>query len=182
MRTKKPKHSNKKANLYYEQDFQLEQDRLNNVDKKKIKEREKRIKQINKQKSKEEEKFDFDTETVIGMTNKNNQAKRREIQKQFDKKERIKQKRKRKIKKFLKWTSLICIIAGGTTFALVSPIFNIQEIKVTGNNQVNADTIISISELSKEQNIFKFFKNKVIRKCRNKPICRNSKGKKKITK
>ena len=56
MRTKKPKHSNKKANLYYEQEFQLEQDRLNNVDKKKIKEREKRIKQINKQKSKEEEK------------------------------------------------------------------------------------------------------------------------------
>ena len=50
MRTKKPKHSNKKANLYYEQEFQLEQDRLNNVDKKKIKEREKRIKQINKQK------------------------------------------------------------------------------------------------------------------------------------
>jgi len=177
MKTKKPKHSNKKTNLYYEQEFQLEQDRLNNVDKKKIKEREKRIKQINKQKSKEEEKFDFDTETVIGMTNKNNQAKRKEIQKQFDKKERIKQKRKRKIKK-----CLICIIAGGTTFALVSPIFNIQEIEVTGNNQVNADTIISISELSKEQNIFKFFKNKVIRKCRNKPICRNSKGKKKITK
>lgn len=182
MKTKKPKHSNKKTNLYYEQEFQLEQDRLNNVDKKKIKEREKRIKQINKQKLKEEEKFDFDTETVIGMTNKNNQAKRREIQKQFDKKERIKQKRKKKIKKFLKWTSLICIVAGGTTFALVSPIFNIQEIEVTGNNQVNADTIISISELNKEQNIFKFFKNKVIRKCRNKPICRNSKGKKKITK
>ena len=39
----------------------------------------------------------LDTETVIGMTNKNNQAKRKEIQKQFDKQERIKQKRKRKI-------------------------------------------------------------------------------------
>ena len=182
MRTKKPKHSNNQINMYYEQEFQLEQDRLNNVDKKKIKEREKRIKQMNKEKSRVDEKFDFDTETVIGMTNKNHQAKRKEIQKQFDKKERLKQKRKRKIKKFLKWTSLICIIAGGTTFALVSPIFNIQEIKVTGNNQVNADTIISISGLSKEQNIFKFFKNKVIRKCRNRSICGNGKSKKKITK
>ena len=130
MKTKKSKHSDNKINMYYEQEFQLEQDRLNNVDKKKIKEREKRIKQMNKEKSKIEEKFDFDTETVIGMTNKNNQAKRKEIQKQFDKQERIKQKRKRKIKRFLKWTSIICIISGGTAFALVSPIFNIKEINV----------------------------------------------------
>ena len=80
MRTKKPKHSNNQINMYYEQEFQLEQDRLNNVDKKKIKEREKRIKQMNKEKSRVDEKFDFDTETVIGMTNKNHQAKRKEIQ------------------------------------------------------------------------------------------------------
>lgn len=65
MKTKKSKHSDNKINMYYEQEFQLEQDRLNNVDKKKIKEREKRIKQMNKEKSKIEEKFDFDTETVI---------------------------------------------------------------------------------------------------------------------
>ena len=81
MRTKKPKHSNKKANLYYEQEFQLEQDRLNNVDKKKIKEREKRIKQMNKEKSRVDDKFDFDTETVIGMTNKNNQKIKQKNQK-----------------------------------------------------------------------------------------------------
>ena len=43
MKTKKSKHSDNKINMYYEQEFQLEQDRLNNVDKKKIKEREKRI-------------------------------------------------------------------------------------------------------------------------------------------
>ena len=61
MKTKKSKHSDNKINMYYEQEFQLEQDRLNNVDKKKIKEREKRIKQMNKEKSKIEEKFDFDT-------------------------------------------------------------------------------------------------------------------------
>ena len=161
MKTKKSKHSDNKINMYYEQEFQLEQDRLNNVDKKKIKEREKRIKQMNKEKSKIEEKFDFDTETVIGMTNKNNQAKRKEIQKQFDKQERIKQKRKRKIKRFLKWTSIICIISGGTAFALVSPIFNIKEINVSNNNQINTETIVSLSQLNLGQNIFKFNKNKV---------------------
>ena len=31
---KKSKHSDNKINMYYEQEFQLEQDRLNNVDKK----------------------------------------------------------------------------------------------------------------------------------------------------
>ena len=174
MKTKKSKHSDNKINMYYEQEFQLEQDRLNNVDKKKIKEREKRIKQMNKEKSKIEEKFDFDTETVIGMTNKNNQAKRKEIQKQFDKQERIKQKRKRKIKRFLKWTSIICIISGGTAFALVSPIFNIKEINVTGNN------IVSISELSKEQNIFKFFNKKVVENVKSNPYVETAKVKRKL--
>ena len=180
MRTKKPKHSNNQINMYYEQEFQLEQDRLNNVDKKKIKEREKRIKQMNKEKSRVDEKFDFDTETVIGMTNKNHQAKRKEIQKQFDKQERIKQKRKRKIKRFLKWTSLICIIAGGTTFALVSPIFNIQEIEVIGNNIVTSETIESISEINKEQNIFKFFNKKVVENVKKNPYIETAKVKRKL--
>ena len=37
MKTKKSKHSDNKINMYYEQEFQLEQDRLNNVDKRKRK-------------------------------------------------------------------------------------------------------------------------------------------------
>ena len=135
---------------------------------------------MNKEKSKIEEKFDFDTETVIGMTNKNNQAKRKEIQKQFDKQERIKQKRKRKIKRFLKWTSIICIISGGTAFALVSPIFNIKEINVTGNNIVSSETIVSISELSKEQNIFKFFNKKVVENVKTNPYVETAKVKRKL--
>ena len=122
----------------------------------------------------------FDTETVIGMTNKNHQAKRKEIQKQFDKQERIKQKRKRKIKRFLKWTSLICIIAGGTTFALVSPIFNIQEIEVIGNNIVTSETIESISEINKEQNIFKFFNKKVVENVKKNPYIETAKVKRKL--
>ena len=91
-----------------------------------------------------------------------------------------KQKRKRKIKRFLKWTSLICIIAGGTTFALVSPIFNIQEIEVIGNNIVTSETIESISEINKEQNIFKFFNKKVVENVKKNPYIETAKVKRKL--
>ena len=44
MKTKNQKHSDNKINMYYEQEFQLEQDRLNNVDKKKDKRKRKKNK------------------------------------------------------------------------------------------------------------------------------------------
>ena len=156
-------------NMFYAKSLETKEIEQTKEQKKKIKEREKRIKQANKNKIKEQETFDLDTETVIGMTNKNNRIKRQQIQKQIDKEERRKLKRKRKIKKILKWTSLICIIIGGVTFALVSPIFNIQEIEVSGNVLVNADTIISLSQLSKDQNIFKFINQQVEEKIKEEP-------------
>ena len=52
---------------------------------------------------------------------------------------------------------LIAIIVGGTVFAFTSPIFNIKDIKVTNNSQITSDTIISLSGLKTEENIFKFY-------------------------
>ena len=159
----------KLENMFYTQSLENMQNEERKQEKKKAKDREKRIKKANKEKLKEQEKFDLDTETVIGMTNKNNKIKRNQIQKEIDKQERIKQKRKKRIKKILKWLTLICIIIGGITFALVSPIFNIQEIQVTGNTIINADTIISLSQLSKQQNIFKFISKQVEDKVKENP-------------
>ena len=62
------------------------------------------------------------------------------------------------IRKIIKWTAIIVIIAGGTTFAMVSPMFNIQDIQVNNVNRISADTVISLSGLTKGQNIFRFFK------------------------
>lgn len=65
-------------------------------------------------------------------------------------------KRKKRILKIVKFITLIGIIIGGTIYAMLSPIFNISEITVVGNRKISSDTIISLSNLSINQNIFKF--------------------------
>lgn len=158
---KKPKEEN--IDLY----------RFNNVQDQNIenlmerkKEREKRIKERNNI-QKEENEFDFDTETVIGMTNKNNKKKQDEMKKEFAKKQRKRDKRLKRIKFFLKLILLIGVISGIIAFATCSPIFNIQNIEVTNNKQLSPETIISLSELSVGQNIFKFWKNDVENKIKS---------------
>ena len=130
------------------------------------KEREKRIKERNNI-QKEENEFDFDTETVIGMTNKNNKKKQDEMKKEFAKKQRKRDKRLKRIKFFLKLILLIGVISGIIAFATCSPIFNIQNIEVINNKQLSPETIISLSELSVGQNIFKFWKNDVENKIKS---------------
>ena len=130
------------------------------------KEREKRIKERNNI-QKEENEFDFDTETVIGMTNKNNKKKQDGMKKEFAKKQRKRDKRLKRIKFFLKLILLIGVISGIIAFATCSPIFNIQNIEVTNNKQLSPETIISLSELSVGQNIFKFWKNDVENKIKS---------------
>ena len=167
---KKSKETN--MNLYY---MNNEQTRKENIDdlmkRKKQKEREKRIKQ-NKIKNQEND-FDLDTETVINMTNKNKLKKDEEKRKELSKKERRRKKRNKRIKLVLKIVLLIAIIAGGTVFALTSPIFNIKDIQVLNNNQIDAETIISLSELATGQNIFRFSSNKVISKIKENSYIEN---------
>lgn len=127
--------------------------------KKKEKEREKRIKQRKEQ----EEKFDFDSEIVIGMTNRNNKKVRQKNQKKQTKKQVQILKRKKKIKTIIKLITLFLLIIGGVVFSLVSPIFNIKEINVVNNEQISTQTIVSLSQLEINQNIFKFDKNKIIK-------------------
>ena len=140
-----------------------EQEKIN---KKKAKEREKRIKQ---KKAEQKNQFDLDTETVIGMTNKNNQNKQKEEQKRKTKKQAQLERKIKKIKKIIKWTTILLIIIGGIIFALVSPIFNIKEIQVSNNNQLTTETIVSLSKLQIGQNLFRFNKNKVDKEIKTNP-------------
>ena len=121
------KNSKQIDNMYYVSDNFMNNDNKNL--KKKRKEREKRIKEINLQKKSQ---FDLDTEMVIGMTNRNNQKKMQDNQKKLSKKQAQIIRKKKKIKRILKWTTLFFIIIGGMVFALVSPIFNVKELKVNG--------------------------------------------------
>ena len=135
--------------------------------KKKNKEREKRIKQNNQKRN--EDKFDLETETVIQMTNRNKVKKQEEEKRQAIKLERKRKKRNRKIKVIIKIVMIILVIGGGTVFTMTSPIFNIKEIKVVNNSQVPSDTIISLSGLTTDQNIFRFISSNIEEKIKENP-------------
>ncbi len=145
----------------------------NEVEKKK--EREKRIKQRRK-----ENDTDTEDEILIKMTNKSNleaTERKREVQK----KEEIKrQKRRKRISIIIKIVILLGIIAGGCTFALISPIFNIETIEVLNNNIVSSEEVISLSELKTGENIFKFSKNNVKDKIKENSYIENLKIHRKI--
>ena len=147
-------------NLYY---INQGQSKKNNIEdrmkRKKAKEREKRIKQ-NKEQKKDE--FDRDTETVIQMTNKNKIKKEEEQRKKITKQERKRKKRNRRIKFVLKTVLFLGIIIGGTVFAMTSPIFDIKNIEVSNNNIISAETIIRLSGLSTENNIFQYKRTEVL--------------------
>ena len=120
-------------------------------------------------------KFEEDTETVIQMTNKNKIKKDEKQRRALTKKERKRKKRIKRIKFFLKLILFVGLASGTIIFALTSPIFNIKDIKVINNNQVQADTIISLSELKKEDNIFKFYGKNVVNKIKENAYIENVK-------
>ena len=137
-------------------------------ERKKAKDREKRIRE-KKQIIQNNDRFNNETETVIKMTNRNNQKIKSEKQHKIEKEQkRIKNKKKR-MKIILKLTSVLTIIIGGVVFALVSPIFNIQEIKVVNNELINEETIKSLSELSVGENLFRFSKKKISKNIKSNP-------------
>ena len=124
----------------------------------KTKIRKKRVKNIAQEPN---DDFDLETETVINMTNRNNNEIRNRQSKINEKEQRKIKRRKKRIKAVVKWTSLCILTLGGVIFALVSPIFNIKEIEVVNTNILSKDTIISLSGLTKEQNLFRFLKSDV---------------------
>lgn len=163
------KQKNEFDNLYYFSSNELDDEKNY---KKKSKEREKRIKQKT---TEQKNQFDFETETVIGMTNRNNQRKKQKKQKKLTKKQAQILRKKKKIKRIIKWTTLFLLIIGGIIFALVSPIFNINEIQIINNNQIPTETIISLSQLQIGQNVFKFSSNKLEEEIKTNPYIENVK-------
>ena len=105
------------------------------------------------------ERFDVtDTKPVKSNYSKNGQAKNK---KRISYEEDKKRKRKREkwfriIKTILKLLFIFAIIIGISLFLFVSPVFNIKNIEVNGNNKINVEEIKSLSKLTLEENIFKF--------------------------
>lgn len=124
--------------------------------------------------------FDLETEQLIQMTNKNRIKKEAKRTKQNEIKEKKRQKRNKKVKLFFKIFLFIILIGGAIIFAMTSPLFNIKEIKVTNNAHVPSDTIISLSEIKIDENIFKFYKGNASKKIKENAYIENVKIERKI--
>ena len=78
-------------------------------------------------------------------------------------------KKNRKKSRVLKIMALFLVIIGITIFAMISPIFNIEELDVTGNEKIDSSTIISLAGIKEGENIFRISKNNIINKIKENP-------------
>ncbi len=129
--------------------------------KRKQEEREKRIQQRKMQK--EDDDFEYEANTAIKMTMKNN--KRKKEQEEYIKQRAAQRKKRRIITGVVLLVIFCCVVA----FALISPIFNIQNIEVLDNNQISKERVESISGLQEGNNIFRFLKINVINSIKKEP-------------
>lgn len=164
---------------------------LNNQDskdskKKKATSKEKKQKKSKKKEENIKEPFNFENEIVIGVTkipkekekkSSGNTSKKNSKKphnksvdntKGADKKSAPKNKKKKKetkkakiIKKILKWTSLIIALLVALVFFMMSPLFNITEVIVIGNDRVSEETITSLSQIEIGGNIYKTSKEMI---------------------
>ena len=118
--------------------------------------------QKNKQKS---DIFNFDDEIVIGISDKKTRQKNKAEVKNEIKNNNIKMKKKRKRKNpilfLIKWTSVLLLLIGTIIFILTTPMFNIKNINISGIKHLTEEQVISLSELNKNENLFKNSKSKI---------------------
>lgn len=82
--------------------------------------------------------------------------------KNYTKEQEIQRKKRKAVFRVVKWTSIVVIMAGGAIYALMSPIFNVKQIQVTGNTKISQDEIISLSQIQIEQNMFQYRSSEII--------------------
>ena len=80
---------------------------------------------------------------------------------------------RKKNRRILKLSLLFFIIAGMAIFIFVSPVFNISKIEVKGNEIISSDTIISLSGLKTNENIFRISKKNINNKLKENPYIKD---------
>ncbi|MBR3324873.1 MAG: FtsQ-type POTRA domain-containing protein [Clostridia bacterium] len=115
------------------------------------KERNKKIKQIQKKKKIENSKKNKEIKAINKIENK--KVARKLTINEIRKKQRI--------NKTIKTVLLICIAIVAILLLLLSPIFNIKEVKIEGNNKISRQEILSLLKIGKDTNIFKVTDNYV---------------------
>ncbi len=120
------------------------------------------------QKEKLELKLGIEDETIKSKTKKTT------------KKQEIAKKKRRSIVRFIKWTSLIIIFMGGTVYFLLSPFFNIKNIKIQGNQKLTTEELTSLSQVQLNENMFKMVKSKVKKNIKQNAYVENVKIKREL--
>ena len=97
------------------------------------------------------------------MAKKNKKLKKNELKTSKQIKEPINQKKKsrKSFTKILKGIGIIILIAGAIVFLCTTPLFNVTEIDVFGNENVSKEEIISLSQIKLDENMFKNLKKEI---------------------
>lgn len=116
-----------------------------------------------KKTSKKQEEFEFklgiEDEAIKKKSTSKKKKGKKTVKRKTTKQEEIAKKKRKIIFRLIKWTTLILILIGGGIYFLLSPFFNIKEIKTSGNNKITREELISLSEIQLEENIFKIRKS-----------------------
>lgn len=100
--------------------------------------------------------YNIDEELIIGInTPKRKGASGKKPAPKKNKKKNQKKINKSKVKLIVRCTSLLILIIIIIIFLMISPVFNISTIEVTGNATLSSDKIISLSEIQIGENIFR---------------------------
>ena len=92
----------------------------------------KRNTKVNQKNKEKSDIFNFDDEIVIGISDKK-----------------------------IKWTIILLLLIGTINFIITTPMFNIKNINISGIEHLTEEQVISLSELNKNENLFKNSKSKI---------------------
>lgn len=120
-----------------------------------------------------------DEDIIIGMPSSKNKPKKKikkiivnQNQKKIQpvsKEQKIKMQKRRAIKRMSSCALLLVLLIGGLVYFFLSPIFNVKAIEVINNNHISSEQIINASEISLNENMFKFSKREVKNKILSNP-------------
>ncbi len=160
--------------------------KVDGADKKNAPKKNKKVskKRVNKSTSKSNngDMFNFDDEIVIGISNKKTETNTKKIKQTDSPKSRLKNKKKKRspIIFLVKWTSILAIVVGTIIFILTTPMFNVKQINISGEEQLTEEQILSLSKLNIDENIFKNSKTKIINNIKENPYVENVTIKRKL--
>lgn len=106
------------------------------------------------------------TKTTV-KTSRNSGADKKSAPKNVQKhniERKVIKKKKSLLKSVIKWTILLSALVASFIFFMMSPLFNVSEIEIIGNDKISKETIISLSQIQIGDNIYKTSKEKIIQK------------------